>query len=276
VRKQFKLAGALGLLAAGTALAWTARKAASGPSHDGGVAYPPVDTLKQIADDLWIVDGTPINTLGLKLPVRMTIVRLPSGDLLLHSPTRHAPALAKAIERLGPVRHLIAPSTGHWQFLEEWQDAVPAATTWAVPGLRDRWQVRNSAVRIDQDLGIDAPKDWAEQIEQGIIEGVGFSEAWFFHRASRTLLLTDLIDNMEPARLPPVTSIVMKLAGATSGTTPHHVRAALLLKRNQNRDALRNLVSLHPERVVFAHGKWFERDGGRQLSKALNWLTRSG
>jgi len=269
--RWLKFAGAIGLLAAGTAL-FAARR----PSHGKSLTktgYPAFDVPKPIADDLWIVDGAPITTLGLKLPVRMTIVRLQSGDLLLHSPTKHTPALAKAIERLGPVSHLIAPSIGHWQFLEDWQRAIPQATTWAVPGLRDRWQVQKSGVRIDRDLGGREPEPWVNEVKQGIIGGGGgFKEAWFFHRASRTLLLTDVVDNMEPARLPPLTRIAMQLAGATSGTTPYHVRAALLFNRKQNRDALRCLDRLDPERVVFAHGRWFDRDGGRQLREALNWL----
>jgi hypothetical protein len=275
MRRRLKIAGALALFAAGTALATARRPMRQTSSSQAG--YPPFDVPKQIADDVWVVDSPPISTLGLELPVRMTIMRLRSGDLLLHSPTRHTRPLAEVIERLGPVRHLIAPSTGHWQFVEDWQRAVPEATIWAVPGLRDRRQVRNSGLSIDRELGIGAPEPWGQEIEQGIIEGGGgFREAWFFHRASRSLLLTDLIDNMERAKLPPLTAFAMQLAGATSGTTPYHVRAALLLKREYNRDALRDLVRLNPARVVFAHGEWFERDGGRQLRKALNWLIRSG
>lgn len=275
MRRRPKIAGALSLLAAGAALVAARRSSRRTSATQAG--YPPFDVPKQIADDLWTVDSAPINALGLKLPVRMTIVRLQSGDVVLHSPTRHTRPLAEAIEHLGPVRHLIAPSFAHWTFVEAWQHAVPQATTWAVAGLRDRRQVRKSGLRIDRVLGESEPEPWAKEVEQGIIEGGGgFSEAWFFHRASRTLLLTDLIDNMDPAKLPPLTRVAMKLARATSGTTPYHVRAALLFKREQNRDALRGLVRLDPERVVFAHGEWFERDGGRRLRKALNWLIRDG
>ena len=273
MRKQTKFASTLALLGVGVALALAARSAAGSPSRGRQVAYHPVDTPKQIADDLWIVDSPPITTLGLKLPVRMTIVRLQSGDLILHSPTRFTSALAEAVERVGPIRHLIAPNIAHWQFLKDWQRSAPEATTWAVPGLRDRWQVRKADLRIDRELGPLPPEAWATEIEQGLIEGGGgFREAWFFHRTSRTLLLTDLIDNLEPPKLPPLTSLAMQLAGATSGTTPYHVRAVLLLEREQNRAALRELVRLAPERVVFAHGSWFEQDGARRLRRALGWL----
>ena len=52
------------------------------------VTYPPLDVMKPVADGVWIVDSGPLRVLGMPLPVRMTVVRLASGDLWLHSPTR--------------------------------------------------------------------------------------------------------------------------------------------------------------------------------------------
>lgn len=274
MRTRSKLAAIAALLGAGAlaVIASAARRSGTG-GDSAQVAYPPVDTPKMFADGIWVVDSGPISALGLELPVRMTVLRLQSGELLLHSPTRRTPALAEAIEALGPVRHLVAPSTGHWQFVEEWQRAHPDAQVWAVPGLRSRGQVRRSALRIDRDLGETAPGEWAQEVEQGIVKGGGgFSEAWFFHRPSRTLLLTDLVDNLESAKLPPLTSIAARLAGATGGTTPHHARAALLLRKAENKSALRHLVSLEPERVIFAHGTLFAEQGTQRLRRAFDWL----
>ena len=50
-----------------------------------GVGYPPLDTLKHVAEDIFIVDSLLPGALGHLLPVRMTVVRLHGGDLLLHS-----------------------------------------------------------------------------------------------------------------------------------------------------------------------------------------------
>jgi len=49
------------------------------------------------------------------------VVRLPGGGLLLHSPTRFTMALRERLERIGPIRHLMAPNVAHWTFLPEWQ-----------------------------------------------------------------------------------------------------------------------------------------------------------
>jgi len=118
------------------------------------------------------------------LPIRMTVVRLGSGDLLLHSPTQYTDDLKSAIGALGPIRHLIAPSIGHWMFLHDWQRACPAVKTWAVPGLKDRAQVRKAGIKVDAELGDDAPEVWASEIDQVLVRGPVFKEVDFFHRAS--------------------------------------------------------------------------------------------
>jgi hypothetical protein len=74
------------------------------------VVYPPLDVLKPVAPDIWIVDSGPLHAMGLAIPVRMTVLRLMNGEVWLHSPTRYDDRLRSEIERIGPVRHLITIS----------------------------------------------------------------------------------------------------------------------------------------------------------------------
>ena len=240
------------------------------------ITYPPLDVPKPVADDVWIVDSGPISASGLKLPVRMTVMRLQDGQLLLHSPTRFTPALAGALAALGEIRHLVAPSLAHWVFLPEWQRAFPDARTWATPSLRKRASVRRSGLRIDFDLGEAAPADWSDEITQGLVKGAaGFNETWLFHRTSRTLVLTDLVENLEPAKLPPATSLLMRLALATRTTAALHIRALLAVHGAAARAAIDAMLDLEPERVIFSHGQWFEDHGAARLRDAFAWLPGS-
>lgn len=245
-----------------------------GPRERQRIGYPPLDTPKPIGEGIWIVDSGPLKTGGMVLPVRMTIIRLSNGELLVHSPIRLTVALAEEVRALGRVAHLIAPSIGHWTFVAEWQRAFPETRTWGVPGLRHRRQVRNSAVRIDADLGDSAPEDWAGEVRQGLVSGgAGFTEAYFFHTQSRTLVLTDLVDNLEPGKLPRMTAALVRLAGATDGKTPVHVRLAVRAGGERARKAIQAMLALEPERVVFAHGRWFEESGSERLARAFDWLV---
>src|SRR5437588_10345720 len=101
-------------------------------------------SLTQVAKDVWVYDDAPIGAAGLAIPVRMSIVRLSNGNLILHSPVRYSRALHEQLDRLGGIQYLLAPNIAHWMFLADWQAAVPAALTFAAPGLASRSQVRKA------------------------------------------------------------------------------------------------------------------------------------
>ena len=245
------------------------------PSSDDRVVYAPIDVLKPVTEDLFIVDSGPLRIMGLPLPVRMTVIRLANGDVLMHSPTRFDARLKAEIEAIGPIRHLVAPNIAHWSFLQDWQRECPQATTWAAPGLRQRSQVKASGVRLDRDLPDASPPEWAGEIEQAIIPGAaGFREVAFFHRPSRTLVLTDLIVNLEPDKLPLAARAFAWATGtlAPDGKAPAYLRLVVKRRRAAARTAAGELVAYAPERVIFAHGRWFDREGAAQLRRSLNWL----
>lgn len=238
--------------------------------------YPPVDVLKPVADDLWIVDSGPLRALGMPLPVRMTVVRLGNGDIWIHSPTRFEEALHRAIEALGPIRHLVAPNIAHWTYLKTWQDKCPGALTWAAPNLDRRRPVRRSQLRLDRVLSDEAPPEWRRDLEQVVVPGgLGFREVAFFHRRTSTLILTDLVLNLEAKKMPVLLRPLLRLAGMTApgGMPPPYLRLAVKLQRRAAAEAAQRLIALAPQRVVFAHGKWFETEGTAALRHSLRWLV---
>lgn len=258
------LAGSAGLVVGVT---WRKRRII----HFGAdqVTYPPLDRLKPVSADLWVVDSGPVRPLGLSLPVRMTVIRLPGGDVLVYSPTRLTDELSRELTALGPVRHLVAPGTAHWTFLKDWQEAYPEARTGAPPGLKRRRQVRRARLRFDHDLTSKPPDVWAGVLDQGLLRGGGFEEVYLYHRPGRTLLLADLVQNLEPGRLPPLSRLAMRLVRSTSAEIPLHVRLALNMRRDSVVPALWRMLAFKPERVIFAHGRWFEERGAERLRAAL-------
>jgi hypothetical protein len=258
-----------GAAVAAGAVAWLAARERD---SDAPAAYPPLDVLKPFAESIWIVDSGPMIASGLSLPIRMTVIRLPDRGLMLHSPTHFTPALAAALAEIGTVRHLIAPNIAHWTRVAAWQRAYPGATVWAAPGLGARGPVRRSDLRIDRELGATPPAEWGGTVDQGLIRGAaGFAEIWFHHRPSRTLVLTDVVQCMEPERLPPLTAWIARLSGASAGTTPRYLRPVLRFGGPAMRATAAELVALAPERVLFAHGRPFTHDAPERLRRALAW-----
>ncbi len=241
------------------------------------VAYQPVDEPKPVAPDVWIVDSGPLRLAGIPIPVRMSVVRLPDGGLLLHSPTRFSFELLRKLDALGPVQHLVAPNTVHWTYAREWQSHCPAAITWGAPGLSRRKAVVEAGLRIDRELADGTTQEWQEAIETVIVRGKGITEAALLHRPSRTLVLTDLVVNVEPKKLPLPVGIGVRLVGAAAphGRAPFYARAAFKAGGEPAAAAAERLVALQPDRVVFAHGRWFEANGADELRRSLDWLLPS-
>lgn len=239
------------------------------------VTYPPLDVPKSVADGVWIIDSGH-HMAGAPLPVRMTVLRLGDGTLLLHSPTRFTPETRAALERIGPIAHLVAPNTVHWSYMTGWQEHVPGATYWAVPGLRKRRAVVSSGLRIDQDLADGSPQAWQGDIECTLVKGLGVTEAALFHRLSATLVLTDLVVNVEPGKLPWPLSLGARVVGSAAphGRAPLYARLAFKGGGKAATEAAGRIVALEPNRVIFSHGDWFKNDAPTQLRRSLSWLAR--
>lgn len=241
------------------------------------VTYPPLDVLKPAAENIWVVDSGPMKAMGvIPIPLRSTVIRLSTGDTLIHSPSRLTPELRRQIEEIGPLRHLVAPNIAHWTYLKDWQGQFPDAMTWAAPGLHQRAQVKKSGLRLDHDLGSNTAPGWPPDLDQIAVPGAGgFCEVALHHRDSGTLILVDLVQNLEARKLPLPLRPFAAAAGvlAPHGRAPAYLRAVVKLGGEPAREAGRRLVAIRPERVIFAHGRWFDRDGAALLERSLRWLA---
>lgn len=236
------------------------------------MVYAPLDTPKPVAEGVWIVDGPEVRFYGIPFPTRMTLIRLADGGLWVHSPTALSPALQETVKNLGPVRHLIAPNWIHYTSLGQWSDAFPDATNWAAPGVAKRAEQNGLSLRIDGDLqpGVEPP--WATEIAWRLVEGSPVHrEAVFFHRTSRTLILTDLIENFERKQVPLWLWLILRLVGNTdpNGKMPRDMAWTFRKGKPALRAAVQEMIAWAPERVVLAHGRWYERDAVAELRRAF-------
>lgn len=239
--------------------------------------YEPLDTLKPVADGLWLVDGPAIRFMGLPFSTRATVVRLANGDLWVHSPTRLTDSLRLEVQALGPVRHLIAPNWIHYAHIAEWQAAWPEATVWAAPGVAERAAKKGLTLPIDHDLQWDrADAPWDGQIDQMIVRGSKtHREAVFFHRASNTLILTDLIEAFETEKLPVWMRPIVWLAGIddSDGKMPPDMRWTFRDKVALAED-VEQMIDWAPERIILAHGRWYRANGVAELERAFRKLLQ--
>jgi len=226
--------------------------------------------LTAIAPDLWIADGPSVPFLGVPYPTRMTLVRLRGGALWLCSPIQLTEALAAAVEAIGSVNHLVSPNKLHHLFLGEWKQRWPAARLYAPPGLARR----RRDLHFDAALGDTPDPAWAADVDQVIFRGsLVMDEVVFFHRASRTVIFTDLIQRFDPATVHGWRAFYLRLDGlmGPDGSTPREWRLTFINRRALRR-AKATALSWAPERIVVAHGQWVRERGREVLERALRWM----
>ncbi len=248
--------------------------------HDHAT-YPPLDTLKPVAEDLWIVDG-PVIEFGLPwpkypFPTRMTVIRLGSGELFVHSPTPLTPSLRAEVERLGKVRYIVGPNRIHYWWIPDWHAAFPTADVYLAPRIREQ-----AGSRIDFDartLEASTGYPWDGEVATLPVVGGYMTEIEFFHRASRTLILTDLIENFEREKISGIFLwLLMWIGGVTPphGGLPRDLRLTFTWRHKRElRAAVETMLGWNPQRIIIAHGRWHRENGAAELRQAFAWLLKT-
>ena len=237
--------------------------------------YEPINEYKPFAPGIGIVDG-PFEYLtiaGVRLPLpfttRMTVVKLDSGDLFLHSPVAFDAALARHLQSMGTIRHLVSSNQFHYAHIGEWSRAFPEAITWASPGARQRARARRIDVQFEKELGSAPPAEWRNEIDQTAIPGGFFGEIIFFHKASKALILTDTIINLELDKIDQPWRLATRITGMyhPRGQLFFGMRLPLLLQRAKARAAMEKILSWHPHTIILSHGRCFETGADQILER---------
>jgi len=240
------------------------------------MTYPPLDTPKSVAENVWLVDGDVIRfgPPGLKMPfpTRMTIIRTDSSDLFVHSPTALSADLKSDIAKLGQVRWIVAPNRLHYWWTPDWKRAFPEAEVFLAPGIIEQADGRISFPHSDLKGAAGYP--WDDAIATLPVISSYMTEFVFFHRASRTLLLTDFIENFEPAKLSLGMRLLTWLGGCLdpNGSMPRDMRLTFRKRRAELRGVIETMIEWNPERIILAHGRWYRHNGAAELQRAFQWV----
>lgn len=149
------------------------------------------ELLEVVAPGAIWVHSYPVRYAGSRFNARMTLIRLASGRVIVHSPGPLDEPLKRAIEAVGPVGWIVAPGTFHHLHVAAAAAAFPEAQVLICPGV----EKKQPRLRYDAMLGETPPDDWAGEIAlQPVTANRIIREVVFLHRPSRTLIVTDLIE----------------------------------------------------------------------------------
>jgi len=224
--------------------------------------------LRQVDDELWGIDHRALPGAWFPFGTRTTLVRLSDGGVFMHSPGPLSIALAKQIDAIGPVRCIVAPNAFHHLFVAENARAWQGASVHLAPGLA----AKRKDLSFSAELGDVASPEWSADLDQCLVAGASrVNEVAFLHRASRTLILTDLVFNVShgPTR---AARLFLRLMGLDGRPASTRLMRWLTRDREAARESVLRILAWDFERVVLAHGEIVERGGRDVLRESLAWL----
>ncbi len=244
------------------------------------VPNKPESGLVQVDSNIWTVEAK--GCVCYRPPMqprypythRAVIIRLNDGSLFVLSPIQLTADICTAIDRLGVVKYLVSPNHLHHLYLGDWSRAYPDARLYASPRLAPK----RKDLTFYKTLSTNTPEpEWVGQIDQCLFgSGNGWiDELVFFHRASRTVIFTDLVMDFDPESFSPLSRVTTRW-NQMYQHTPRGVQFGHIFDRASLRSSLQTVRTCEAEHAIIAHSPWLCVDGKEQvadfLDSAFDWL----
>jgi hypothetical protein len=226
--------------------------------------------LEKQAKNLWTCDTEQPLGMGLRLPARMTVLRLPDGTLALVSPIPISDSLSAELAALGPVSTVVAPNAFHHLHVPAAARRYPEARLLAAPGVASK----QPSLQFEP-LAPETFPALRDVLAARLIEGAPkMSEVALFHAPSRTLLVADLVFNIVS---PPnfATGLLLACTGTKGKLAQSRALNWLIRDRAATQRSTAALFTWPFERVVMAHGAVLNQDAPTLLRAALERTLQS-
>ena len=218
--------------------------------------------MVNLDENLWLLPY-PLTLLGADLQRNVTVMRLPSGDLVIHSTGPFTLEDVAHIDAVGKPRWLLDTMLRHDTFAKRGKEAFPDATYLAPEGF-------SKLAGFPTGPLLPTPAEWGNEIEVIRLDGVpSMEEHAVFHRPSRTLIVADLLFNFGPDA-PWWTRFLMVLAVGKKHD-PGMARSMRMTVKDKAalRQSLAAVEAWDFDRIIVGHGDPVETDGKRRFAEAL-------
>ena len=215
-----------------------------------------------LAENLWLL-AYPLRMLGADLRRNVTLIRLRSGKMVIHSTAPFSPDDVAAIRTLGEPGWLLDGILRHDTFAKEGRLAFPGIPYLAPEGFSE-------VVGFATTTIVPPPIEWDGELLALEIQGAPEArDTALFHVPSRTLILTELIFNFGGDE-PIWTELLLRVAvgGEHHPGMPRPVKAGVK-DAAAFQSSLATIIGWDFYRVIVGHGDVIEQDGKAKLRTAL-------
>jgi hypothetical protein len=225
------------------------------------------EALTRLDENLWVA-SRPLKLIVGDIGCRMTVIRLPGEQLLLHSPVPLDEPTRAALDALGRVRWIVGPSKVHHFHLGTYAQAYPDAEILGAPGLAEK----KPELRFHHVLDDATALPFDGVLSRHVFQGAPMmNEVVFCHRASRTLVLTDLAFNL-PHGARNEARLFHWLVGAVGNFGPHRVVRFGIRDHAAARGSVDSILRWDFDRVVVSHGEVLATGGKAAFREAFAYL----
>ena len=216
------------------------------------------------ADGVWLASD-PVRIVGMRLSATMALLRLGDGTLLAYSPVSLTDERRAAVEALGRVAHVYAPSLYHDRWAGEWAAAFPTARVHAPARLAKK-------LRVDRAHGSAPEPAFAGVVDELHIDGCRLDETVLVHRPSRTLVVADLVHNIGRPDGAWTRFYTRAMGFYDRVALSRMLRWAAFSDRAAARKSVDAVLALPFERLVVGHGAPLAAGAKEALAAAYAWL----
>ncbi len=215
-----------------------------------------------LAENLWLL-AYPLKMLGADLRRNVTLIRLGSGKVVIHSTAPFPAEDVAEIRALGEPGWLLDGILRHDTFAKEGRAAFPGIPYLAPDGFSE-------VVGFPTEPIVPAPVEWDGELLALEIQGAPEArDTALLHVPSRTLILTELVFNFSGDE-PLWTELLLRVAVGGQ----HHPGMSRPVKAGVKDKAafessLATILGWDFDRVIVGHGDVIELDGKAKLSAAL-------
>ncbi|KAJ7054378.1 hypothetical protein C8F01DRAFT_488437 [Mycena amicta] len=206
---------------------------------------------------------------------RSTAVKLSTGDVWVLASTPLTEDTKAAIDRLGPVKWIMGADAVHHMFLGQFKKAYPEAKVIGVAALLPKKAAEGWA--LDGAYGADpegTKYGFEDEIYACYFSGFANLDVAFFHAASKTLIVADLLFNLPGTEAYSKTTAKSRVPLVGKIDPYGNLHKRFVWGQGKNKEAMtrdaKTVLGWGPERVIMCHGDVVEKDGTRAWATAYS------
>ncbi|ARV57759.1 hypothetical protein BZZ01_03125 [Nostocales cyanobacterium HT-58-2] len=233
--------------------------------------------LREIDNNIWSAEQ-PLKYWGLEVGTRMTVIRLTTNELIVISPIQSDNATIHKLNKIGKVAYIIAPNIYHHLFVSDFKSVYQKAQLWVTPGLASkRPNLYFDKVITNKEGNI------LDEVYYLLFDGFKVldlsgpsivNEFVFFHKKSRTLILTDTAFYFDES-FSLKTRLAAQLLGAYKQLSPSLLDKLAITDKEKVRESVEKILRWDFDRVIMAHGSIIETNGKQKLKEGYEWVLKN-